>query len=284
MADSQKHSGILDIDAFDALIDAYQCAQKDGTLNERADARAALKKAYRAALFRAQTNDLSGVTVHITDSIPERLAALLADAERAGLNIRVWNEPLAPLAMGHHTMRSDVYPARYPVVETHATRDESDCRGEPFGEDGPDEDGFKGPRPWNGFQEAKSSQQRPASFPDLIESSEAAWKALAHTERATAMSPAFAAPYGVDEGKTLKDCVARFPVKYSTEFPPCVPLASPTPTPQTAQLNAAYAALDAVCEWAQKDTESEETGAGPQLLALLLTHGVHPRAATGEPQ
>lgn len=32
-------------------------------------------------------------------------------------------------------------------------RDDADCRGEPFGEDGPDEDGFKGPRPWNGFQE-----------------------------------------------------------------------------------------------------------------------------------
>jgi hypothetical protein len=43
-------------------------------------------------------------------------------------------------------------------------------------------------------------------------------------------------------------------------------------TPQTAQLNAAYAALDAVCEWAQKDGHADEP-----LLALLLKHGVHPR-------
>lgn len=148
MADNQKGAPV-DIDAFDDLIDAYQSAQKAGTHNERADARSALKKAYRAAL--------GGVTLYVTQDIPNRLATLLADAEREGLNIRVWNEALLPLAMGNHMMRSEVYPARYPVVETHAERDESDCRGEPFGEDGPDEDGFKGPRPWNGFQQAAAT-------------------------------------------------------------------------------------------------------------------------------
>lgn len=41
---------VIDVASFDELIDAYQSAQKDGTLVERASARAALKNAYRAAL------------------------------------------------------------------------------------------------------------------------------------------------------------------------------------------------------------------------------------------
>jgi hypothetical protein len=52
--------------------------------------------------------------------IAHRLSTLIEDAEAVGLNIRVWGEPLKPLAMGHHIMRAEVYPARYPVVETHA--------------------------------------------------------------------------------------------------------------------------------------------------------------------
>jgi hypothetical protein len=60
------------------------------------------------------------------------------------------------------------------------------------------------------------------------------------------------------------------------------PIDEREPIDQTAQLNAAYAALDAVCEWAQKEDANSETGSGTRLLALLLKHGVHPRAATGD--
>jgi hypothetical protein len=40
----------LDIAEFGELIDAYQCAQKDGSHDDRAKARIALMNAYRAAL------------------------------------------------------------------------------------------------------------------------------------------------------------------------------------------------------------------------------------------
>lgn len=57
-----------------------------------------------------------------TESIQTRLADLLADAEAAGLNIRVWLEPLKPLAMGNYEMRAEVYPSKYERVETHAEK------------------------------------------------------------------------------------------------------------------------------------------------------------------
>jgi hypothetical protein len=51
----------------------------------------------------------------------------------------------------------------------------------------------------------------------------------------------------------------------------------------TAQLNAAYAALDAVTDWAKQEDENSETGSGTRLLALLLRHGVHPRDNEDKP-
>lgn len=154
-----------------------------------------LPETLAADIDSTRRKSLSGVTVHVTETIPERLAALLADAKEMGLNVRVWPEPLQPLAMGHHEMRAEVYPARYSVVETHA-------------------------------------------------------------ERKTEMNPLFAAPYGPTDAAATRD--------------------------QAAQLNAAYAALDAVCEWARKEDANSETGSGTRLLALLLKHGVHPRVETGE--
>ena len=50
------------------------------------------------------------------------------------------------------------------------------------------------------------------------------------------------------------------------------------PSRAEVQLNAAYAALDAVADWAQQEDGNSETGSGTRLLALLLKHGVHPRA------
>jgi hypothetical protein len=44
-----------------------------------------------------------------------------------------------------------------------------------------------------------------------------------------------------------------------------------------AQLNAAYAALDAVADWAKQEGADDDMEAGTRLLALLLKHGVHPR-------
>lgn len=49
---------LMDIDAFDDLIDAYQDAQRNGNSQERADARRALKNAYRAALRAAGKEDV----------------------------------------------------------------------------------------------------------------------------------------------------------------------------------------------------------------------------------
>jgi hypothetical protein len=77
-----------------------------------------LPETLAADIDSTRRKSLSGVTVHVTETVPERLAALLADAKEMGLNIRVWNEPLLPLAMGNHEMRAEVYP----VVETHAKR------------------------------------------------------------------------------------------------------------------------------------------------------------------
>lgn len=51
----------------------------------------------------------------------------------------------------------------------------------------------------------------------------------------------------------------------------------------SAQLNAAYAALDAVTDWAQHEDGNSETGSGTRLLALLLKHGVHPRVVGDKP-
>lgn len=48
---------VLDIYAFDDLIDAYQDAQNHGNTRDRADARRALKDAYRAALRAAGKDD-----------------------------------------------------------------------------------------------------------------------------------------------------------------------------------------------------------------------------------
>lgn len=73
---------------FDDLIDVYQSAQKDGSLDDRANARAALKSAYRAALATAQTWQpietapkdgkillLMGDTIHIGYWSDEKYAA-----------------------------------------------------------------------------------------------------------------------------------------------------------------------------------------------------------------
>ena len=54
--------------------------------------------------------------------------------------------------------------------------------------------------------------------------------------------------------------------------------AAAQPSRAEVQLNAAYAALDAVAAWAQHEDGNSETGSGTRLLALLLKHGVHPRA------
>lgn len=51
---------------FDGLIDAYQSAQKDGTLDNRADARRALKEAFSAAL----ASDAAGEPVGAADTKP----------------------------------------------------------------------------------------------------------------------------------------------------------------------------------------------------------------------
>jgi sRNA-binding protein len=48
---------VIDIFEFDDLIDAYQDAQNHGTTKDRADARRALKDAYRAALRAAGRSD-----------------------------------------------------------------------------------------------------------------------------------------------------------------------------------------------------------------------------------
>jgi hypothetical protein len=48
----------------------------------------------------------------------------------------------------------------------------------------------------------------------------------------------------------------------------------------TVQLRAAYAALDAVADWAKQEGATEEGESGTRLLGLLLKHGVHPREST----
>lgn len=58
-----------------------------------------------------------------------------------------------------------------------------------------------------------------------------------------------------------------------------IPTASQPDQTLTAQLNAAYAALDAVADWAWHEDANSETGSGTRLLELLLKHGVHPRAS-----
>jgi hypothetical protein len=54
---SEAPEKVLDIYEFDLLIDAYQTAQNDGTTKDRADARRALKDAYRAVLRAAGRSD-----------------------------------------------------------------------------------------------------------------------------------------------------------------------------------------------------------------------------------
>jgi hypothetical protein len=50
----------VDIADFLELIDAYQCAQKDGTHDERANARIALMNAYRAAIAAGGAQEAIG--------------------------------------------------------------------------------------------------------------------------------------------------------------------------------------------------------------------------------
>jgi hypothetical protein len=57
VVESTQQEKLLDIFAFDDLIDAYQTAQNDGTTKDRAEARRALKDAYRAALRAAGRSD-----------------------------------------------------------------------------------------------------------------------------------------------------------------------------------------------------------------------------------
>jgi hypothetical protein len=55
----------IDIVAFSELIDDYQCAQLDGGLDERANARSALMNAYRAAL--SPSNEANDARLSATD-------------------------------------------------------------------------------------------------------------------------------------------------------------------------------------------------------------------------
>ncbi|HEY1999720.1 hypothetical protein [Paraburkholderia sp.] len=66
----------------------------------------------------------------------------------------------------------------------------------------------------------------------------------------------------------LRDAIGLEPTRYSPD------------ATIAAQLNAAYTALDAVTDWANQEGAEDESDAGARLLAMLLKHGVHPRAAT----
>jgi len=110
-----------------------------------------------------------------------------------------------------------------------------------------------------------------ATPPAPIASTEEAVPVLTDAQSADFTDRHFAPRTRPDYLAFVRPATLRFACALLTNVQPGVAL--------TAQLNAAYAALDAVADWAQLEDANSETGCGTRRpLALLLKHGVHPRA------